>query len=182
MMNKKKTILAAALVVAIVALAGVGYAALSPNVYKGETSSVASDYDVDWVIVSLGETGYAPVNTIHIAFDTATAWDTTTSAPKTTFKWLGSDEVTHNLQITIPADISGDNANNRDRDSFTLKAEVTFSSSIYKLQYSITDGTWVNYTSSAALATGQPLDFTAGYTIQQAIKWRLVACYLGLWL
>ena len=69
MNNKKKTILGAAFVVAIMALAGIGYAAATS--FTGSTNSVAQDVDVDYVSIYLSANAYqatVPAGGAHIIY------------------------------------------------------------------------------------------------------------------
>lgn len=135
MNTKKKTVLAAALVVAIIALAGVGYAAFNTN-YTGTTQSDTTTYDVDWVKVTLDSYG-----TVGPA-DTYMLFDTVNNAGTISYYWNGSTIVTRTATVTIPADAASSN----DRDTFTLSITAGAAPSGYTLQYKVdNENEWHNY-------------------------------------
>jgi hypothetical protein len=80
MNNKKKMVLGAAFVVAILALAGVGYA-ITDN-FHGTTSSYERDADVDYVKVSLAAGDYSE-ETLPIS--TSLYWDSVTTSAGTQY-------------------------------------------------------------------------------------------------
>ncbi len=163
MNNKKKMVLGAAFIVAIMALAGVGYAAFS-DTYKGTTQSAANTYDVDYVIVAVGENGYSTLTNLYIVYDTSTV---SAATPTTTYQWKGSTNVAHDVEVTIPADYGS----TQDKDTFKLKAEMTFAGgSDYKVQYKMGTGSWTNFTGSD-LATGN-VEITQSGTTN--LIWRIV--------
>jgi len=165
MNNKKKMVLGAAFIVAIMALAGVGYATLFSDTYKGTAESKTQEYDVDYVIVTLGGSSYSTLSNLYIVYDTVTTHPE--NADVTTFKWKGSTAVSHTVTATVP----DDEKDGQDPDDLKLKVDVTFSVTGYKLQYKVGDGTWTTYTAESAIhATGE--DVTPGNAI--TIAWRAV--------
>lgn len=98
MNNKKKMVLGAAFVVAIMALAGIGYAAVTS--YNGTTSSKEQTVDVDYVVVKLGNEGYLPGAEISLVYNTETEATVTAgevTAITTTYNYVESTELTYNI-------------------------------------------------------------------------------------
>ena len=170
MNNKKKMVLGAAFVAAIMALAGIGYAAVFSDTYKGTAKSNTQSYDVDYVIVSLGEQSYTPADELYIVYDTATVYNTTTSKEETTFMWLGSTSVLHSVTAKVPTESS----TTTDPDDMVLKAEITFSETGYKVQYK-TDTTWTDYSTGDISTDGIAIE--PGDDVE--IYWRIVPTDIG---
>lgn len=101
MNNKKKMVLGAAFVVAIMALAGIGYA-IADN-FHGTTSTSARDADVDFVKVYLRGEDYA-TTAFPIAkslyWDTVTSWNTSSSATETQYT-ARAGGITVDYEVTI---------------------------------------------------------------------------------
>lgn len=172
MNTKKKTVLAAALVVAIIALAGVGYAAFSDS-YKGTTDSGSSTMDVDYVIVKLNSEAYSDVTTgLFVVFDTETTYVTDNYVVE--YTWLGSSEVTQNVKIEIPENTD------EDPDYYTIKAEVTVPTEYngnYVLQWKIAGSDWSNYNSTTGAVLQEKTNATATineWKTGKDILWRYV--------
>ena len=97
--SKKKMVLGAALVVAIMALAGVGYA-WSAN-FNGTTDATGTKtVDVDYVTLSLSSANYTtqvvPIGTAALYWDSSTAANGTT-----TYTVKSPGYVTYTYQVTI---------------------------------------------------------------------------------
>ena len=94
--HRNKVALTAALLVALIALAGVGYAAA--HTYTGETTSSSQDIDVDYVVVSMvaadGYTAYTPATKIHAVFE-----KTTTTSTGTTYDGFTCDPVKYKILV-----------------------------------------------------------------------------------
>ncbi len=97
MNNKKKMVLGAAFVVAIMALAGIGYA-ITDN-FNGETSAVAKVDDADYVTISLSAENYS---TTTLPITKAFYWDTETAANGTiTYTPRSTQGVDYTYDVTI---------------------------------------------------------------------------------
>ncbi len=142
MNNKKKMVLGAAFVVAIMALAGIGYAAAASS-YQGTTDSETAEVSVNYVKIKLGNNGYLPPETLNITFDTETSPVISAGAvtgTTTTYTNPQSDILTY--LITVEGEVD-------DVDTpVTLTASVAsaFSETGFKLQVKYGDGGWLNFT------------------------------------
>lgn len=167
MNTKKKTILAAAFVVAIIALAGVGYAAFSTS-YKGTTTSATNDFDVDYVVISLDNPAYtAKTENLYVMYDTIT------NASGSTFYWLGSSVISHTVTVTIP---TADTAVTDDPDTYRITATIANSPAIpegYGVQYKVgNDGEWTLVNGEIVLqdSTTNISSWSSG----KAVQWRFI--------
>lgn len=139
MNTKKKTILGAAFVVSIIALAGVGYAAITNN-FQGTTSSANQTVDVDWVKVSLTDVNQYTARTVPYT-EKAFYWDSATNSSGTT--WTPK---TANVQMTYALTIDLTSVENNDK---------------LQLQISGLTAADANFTLSATFG-GEPLDISGG--------------------
>ena len=166
MNTKKKTILAAAFVVAIIALAGLGYAATWPG-YEGKTSTtdVTNTYDIDYVVVKLDDASYATSATpLYITYDEETTWD---DGLVKTFTWTGSTSITNTVSFEVPTTNAA-----TDPDTFKLTISAgALTSDLYKLQYKLSDmDDFEDWESGATYYTATTLSNLNSITIE----WRIV--------
>ena len=182
MMTKKKTILAAALVVAIVALAGVGYAAFSAS-YSGTAQQTATnEFDVDWVVITPGTAAYSSVNTeLYVMYDTSTAYSNGEIIK--TFTWIGSSTVGHYLEVIVPDSDNGQ-GDSDDPDYYTITASISNFTTPdgYQLQYRIvgqTAGTWSAYSGSSVTLESNVTSIASNHVngwdgTSKQVEWRYV--------
>lgn len=173
MNTKKKTVLVAAFIVAILALAGIGYATAFSDSYKGTTKTETSTYDVDWVRITPGTDAFTPKTTgLYVVYDTVTTYAAGNYVY--TYYWLGSTSVSHDVAIEIPNDYG----NVEDRDTFTITATVdTTTNAIptgYKLQYKVGTEDWQTYSSSATLASNITSSAVDTWITGVEVSWRYV--------
>ena len=155
--KKKITMLGAAFAIAVIALAGVGYA-VTGN-YTARTDSATSSYDVDWVVLKLDEDAYTSPSNIRVVWNEVTTY--TNSAYNYAFDFIVADVIEHELTIVSTA---------ADSDELSLTATVSFSSNIYTLKYS-TDGTnYTTYDQNCALVTGMDVTGESSLTIYWTVE------------
>ena len=99
--HRNKVAITAALAIALIALAGVGYAAATHQ-FNGTTASVEQTVDVDYVVVKLNEEAYTTGTDVaspvaHIWWNTSTAYD---SEYTTTYTFADADSIDYVVTIT----------------------------------------------------------------------------------
>ena len=124
MKSKKVTMLAAALVVAVVAFAAVGYAT---TVYKAETQNGNNELDVTYVTLSQGGTAaYAKGSFIQDAyFNTVSEWDQETSKEVITYTVTGDDTPNTGNKVTISIGETSEEAYIISNGNLTLSVKDT---------------------------------------------------------
>lgn len=115
--SKKKVALSAALVVAIIALAGVGYAAA--HSFTGKTTSIDQSVDTDYVVVSLSDPGYVAATEFHAVWNSVTVPNTSAGTGTLTYyDFVESDSVTYDVTVDASVLETASPAN-----TVTLKAQ-----------------------------------------------------------